>query len=101
MGLVPSFPSHEESIDTITPVEKTPKTIDTTEAIIAMKWRMSRLEADNAIMNRTISNLEVTNREMRSSISNLRATVALNKPPVEKKNLSVRIPKGSKSMFSK
>lgn len=104
MGSVPSLPSHEEYFDTITRVKKhpsTPTNTDTEEDIRAMKWRMSRLEADNAIINRTIANLEVTNRELKVSMSSLRAKVAMNRPPVEKKNLSVRLPKGTKSMYSK
>ncbi len=99
-----SFPSHEEDVDRAPPVKKIEKITDTEEVIRAMKWRLSRLEADNAMMNRTIANLEVANRELKVSISSLRATVAMNKPsgpPGEKKNLSVRLPKGSKSMYSK
>lgn len=96
-----SFPSHEDDIDRIPPVKKI---TDTDEVIRAMKWRLSRLEADNAMMNKTIANLEVANKELKISMSSLRATIAMNKllgPPGEKKNLSVRLPKGSKSMYSK
>ena len=99
-----SFPSHEENIDPTPPVKKYEKITDTEEVIRAMKWRLSRLEADNAMMNRTIANLEVANRELKVSMSSLRAMVAMNKPPGppgEKKSLSVRIPKGSRSMYSK
>lgn len=74
------------------------------ELLRAMKWRISRLEADNAMMNRTIANMEVANRELKVDMSSLRATVAMSNfsgPPTEKKSLSVRIPKGSRSMFMK
>lgn len=94
-----SLPSHEEYIETIAPPVK--KITDTEEVIRAMKWRMSRLEADNAMMNRTIANMEVANRELKLSVSSLRALVVMNKPPGEKKSLSVRLPKGSRSMYSK
>ena len=104
MGSFPSLFSHEEYIETIAPVKNTtntPNATDTEEIIRAMKWRLSRLEADNAMMNRTIVHLEVANRELKVSMSSLRAKVAMNRPPVEKKDLSVRLPKGSKSMYLK
>lgn len=99
MGSVPSLLLQEEDNDTMTPTTR--NNTGTEEVIRAMKWRLSRLEADNAIMNRNIANLVVTNKEMKVSLSNLRSKVAMNRPSMEKKNLSVRLPKGSQSMYSK
>lgn len=93
-----AFPSHEGYMEPNPPVKKI---TDTEEVLRAMKWRMSRLEADNAMMNRTIAHMELSNRELKVSMSSLRATVAMNRPPVEKKSLSVRLPKGSRSMYNK
>lgn len=97
-----AFSSQEVYVDSTPPPEK--KNIDIQEVLRAMKWRMSRIEADNAMMNRTIANMEVANRELKVAMSSLRATVAMSNvsgPPTEKKSLSVRLPKGSRSMFNK
>lgn len=80
--------------------EPTPEPIeDLKEIIKIMKWRMSRLEAENAIMNKTITNLKVSNNEMGRSVAKLCEQVFKAKIEEEGRSLSVRVPKGSRSMF--
>lgn len=74
---------------------------DLKEVIKLMKWRMSRLEADNAIMNKTITNLKVSNNELGRSVAKLYEQVFNAKIKQEGRSLSVRVPKGSRSMFDK
>ncbi len=72
---------------------------DLKEVIRAMKWRLSKLEADNAMMNKTITNLKVSNNEMGRSVVKIHEKVFHTS--VIERNRSVRVPKESKSLYVK
>ena len=74
---------------------------DMKEVLKSMKWRLSRLEADNAIMSKTITNLKVSNNEMGRSVAKLHEHVFKSKILEEGRGHSVRVPKGSRSLFVK
>ena len=87
MGSIPSKYDQDETIDNLK------------ETIKAMKWRLSKLEADNAMMNKTLTNLKVSSNEMGRSVIKIHEKVF--DTPVLDRNRSVRVPKESRSMYVK
>lgn len=71
---------------------------DLKEVIRSMKWRLSRLEADNAMMNKTITNLKVSSNTIGRSVAKIHERV-FNMPVDMDK--SVRVPKMSRSLYAK
>lgn len=67
------------------------------ETIRAMKWRLSKVEADNAIMNKTITNLKVSNNELARNVAKLHERV-FNMPVDQDR--SVRVPKMARSIYA-
>ena len=70
---------------------------ETEEIMRAMKRRLSKLEADNAIMNKTITNLKVSNNELARNVAKLHERV-FNMPVDQDK--SVRVPKMARSLYA-
>lgn len=68
------------------------------ETIRAMKWRLSKLEGDNAIMNKNITNLKVSNNELARNVAKLHERVF--NVPVDQDNRSVRVPKMARSLYA-
>ena len=66
---------------------------DTKHTLQAMKWRLSRLEADNAMMSKTITNLKVSNNEMSRSLADLYKKVFGASVKEEERTLSIRVKK--------
>ena len=67
------------------------------ETIRLMKWRISKLEAENAVMNKTITNVKVSNNELAKTVAKLHKRVFDSHV---NENLSVRIPKLSRYIYS-
>ena len=78
-------------------VQETKQIEELKETIRLMKWRISKLEADNAIMNKTITNVKVSNNEQAKVVAKLHERVFGS---YVDENLSVRIPKMSRSIYA-
>jgi predicted RNase H-like nuclease (RuvC/YqgF family) len=93
MGLVPSLPLSEnqtEMEETITELK---------EVLRALKARLAQVESENAIMVRTVQNIKVSNNEIGRAVTKLNEKV-FETPSLER-NRSVRIPKGTRSLYVK
>ena len=78
-------------------VQETKELEELKETIKAIKWRISKLEAENAMMTKTITNVKVSNNELAKTVAKLHKRVF---DSYVDENVSVRIPKMSKSIYA-
>jgi len=72
---------------------------DLKEVIKSLKWRLSKLEGEIAVMNKNMVNVKVSNNEQAKTIAKMHERI-FDKPVMER-DLSVRIPKLSRSLYAK